>query len=31
MFGVVLFIVMVAFAFIYAMGGFREKDGMDNR
>ena len=31
MFGVVLFIVMVVFAIIYAMGGFREKDGMDNR
>lgn len=30
MFGVALFIGMVAFAVIYALGGFRDKDGTDN-
>lgn len=31
MFGVTLFIAMVVFAIIYAMGGFRDKDGMGSR
>ncbi len=31
MFGIAIFIGMVIFAIIYAMGGFREKDGMDNK